>query len=71
MAAKSVTVKREWCVISVRTRGLDRMARVHGPFTHREANTVAFYRTREDGEECAVEKLEPMCEHNSWILEDH
>lgn len=72
MAAKkkSASVKREWCVISVRTRGLDRIARVRGPFTENEAHTVAFYVTREDGDDCAVEPLEPLCDHNSWILED-
>lgn len=72
MAAKPKTadVKREWCVISVRTRGLDRSVRVRGPFTHKEAHTVAFYVSKEDGEDCSVEELEPLCEHNQWILED-
>lgn len=71
MAAKKIAeAKREWCVISLRTRGLDRTVRVRGPFTLKDANTVAFYVSREDGEECAVEMLEPLCDHNSWILED-
>lgn len=68
-AKKTVNAKRDHVVISVRRRGLDQYVRVRGPFTNKEANTVAFYVTREDGDDCSVEMLEPLCQHNQWILE--
>lgn len=70
MAKKAQPVESKWCVVSVRERGLDRSVQVHGPFTRKEAFVVAKYREAEDGDVCMVEELIPLCDHNSWVLED-
>lgn len=68
MAAKK-KVDDQYCVVALTRRALDTFATVYGPFTKAQAYVVAAHRERFEGEQCQVEELEPLCEHNNWILE--
>ncbi|NBW18792.1 MAG: hypothetical protein EBR82_63540 [Caulobacteraceae bacterium] len=61
--------ERDHVVIAIRKRGLTQSITVYGPFNKAHAYRFASHHSQFERDECCVEEMEEVCDHNNWIFQ--